>query len=145
MGRNLLMHGAIWLLLCWYPLAHLLHVTPVTPSLQGHCPVVWLQVLPDAPTGWQSHAESKQTESKQDCLQLPNPNVTVYLQNPSAFNYTEPEKSDHTFDITCMHGPEFYWKSVMHVNFRKNQSRDLINHYQCFIYKQFELSNLKYW
>lgn len=30
---------------------------PVTPSLQGHWPVVWLHVLPAAPTGWQSQAE----------------------------------------------------------------------------------------
>lgn len=29
---------------------------PVTPSLQGHWPVVWLQVWPAAPTGWQSHS-----------------------------------------------------------------------------------------
>lgn len=29
---------------------------PVTPSLQGHWPVVWLHVLPAAPTGWQSQA-----------------------------------------------------------------------------------------
>ena len=50
--------GAICDRLCWYPLAHLLQVSPVTPSLQGHCPVVWLQVTPDAPIGWQSHAET---------------------------------------------------------------------------------------
>lgn len=28
----------------------------MTPSLQGHWPVVWLHVLPAAPTGWQSQA-----------------------------------------------------------------------------------------
>ena len=37
---------------------------PVTPSLQGHCPVVWLQVLPAAPTGWQSHAVRKQRKKE---------------------------------------------------------------------------------
>jgi hypothetical protein len=38
----LLVHGAIGDRLCWYPLEHLLHVRPITPSLHGHCPVVWL-------------------------------------------------------------------------------------------------------
>lgn len=52
------MQGAMGDRLCWYPLAHRLHVIPVTPSLQGHCPVVWLQVRPDAPTGWHSHSNS---------------------------------------------------------------------------------------
>ncbi len=51
----LLMHGAMGDLLCWYPLEHLLQVIPVTPSLHGHWPVVWLQVFPRAPTGWHSH------------------------------------------------------------------------------------------
>lgn len=51
------MQGAIGERLCWYPLAQRLQVTPVTPSLQGHCPVVWLQVRPDAPTGWHSHSD----------------------------------------------------------------------------------------
>ena len=50
------MQGATGERLCWYPLAHWLHVSPMTPSLQAHCPVVWLQVLPEAPTGWQSHS-----------------------------------------------------------------------------------------
>jgi hypothetical protein len=49
------MHGAMGDPLCWYPLAHLLHSRPVTPSLQGHWPDVWLQILPEAPTGWQLH------------------------------------------------------------------------------------------
>lgn len=48
---DLLIHGAICDRLCWYPLAHRLHVKPVTPSLHGHCPDVWLQVLPDEPIG----------------------------------------------------------------------------------------------
>lgn len=56
-----LMQGAICDRLCWYPLAQRLHVMPMTPSLQGHCPVAWLQVFPEAPTGWQSHAAKKQT------------------------------------------------------------------------------------
>lgn len=42
--------------LCWKPFAQRLQVSPVTPSLQGHWPVVWLHVFPAAPTGWQSHA-----------------------------------------------------------------------------------------
>lgn len=50
------MQGATGERLCWYPLAQRLHVMPVTPSLQGHWPVVWLHVLPAAPTGWQSQA-----------------------------------------------------------------------------------------
>lgn len=37
---NILMQGAMGDRLCWYPLAQRLHVIPVTPSLQGHCPVV---------------------------------------------------------------------------------------------------------
>lgn len=53
---NLLIQGAIWDWLCWYPLAHLLQVNPVTPSLQGHCPDVLLQVFPVDPIGWQSQA-----------------------------------------------------------------------------------------
>ena len=40
-------------LLCWYPLAHRLQVRPVTPVLQTHWPDVWLQLLPNEPTGWQ--------------------------------------------------------------------------------------------
>lgn len=51
-----LMQGATGERLCWKPLAQRLQVRPVTPSLHGHCPVVWLQVLPAAPTGWQSQA-----------------------------------------------------------------------------------------
>ena len=54
--RNILMQGAIGDRLCWYPLAQRLHVVPVTPSLHGHWPVVWLHVRPDAPTGWHSHS-----------------------------------------------------------------------------------------
>lgn len=50
------MQGATGERLCWYPLAQRLQVMPVTPSLQGHWPVVWLHVLPAAPTGWQSQA-----------------------------------------------------------------------------------------
>lgn len=46
----------MWERLCWYPFVHLLQFTPVTPSLHGHCPVVWLHVFPRAPTGWQSQA-----------------------------------------------------------------------------------------
>lgn len=60
----LLMHGAMCDRLCWYPRAHRLHVKPVTPSLQGHCPEVWLHVLPDDPIGWQSHAANKYEQGK---------------------------------------------------------------------------------
>lgn len=38
--------------LCWKPGAQRLQVAPVTPILQAHCPLVWLQVLPVAPIGW---------------------------------------------------------------------------------------------
>lgn len=54
-----LMQGAIWERLCWYPLAHRLHVMPTTPSLHGHCPDAWLQVFPEAPIGWQSQAGTR--------------------------------------------------------------------------------------
>lgn len=50
-------------MLCWYPFAHWLHCKPVTPSLQGHCPVVWLQVRPNEPTRWQSHSENNQKKN----------------------------------------------------------------------------------
>lgn len=33
-----------------------MQVNPVTPSLQGHWPEVMLQVFPDEPIGWHSHA-----------------------------------------------------------------------------------------
>lgn len=46
-----LTQGATGERLCWKPGAQRLQVRPVTPSLQGHWPVVWLQVLPTAPTG----------------------------------------------------------------------------------------------
>lgn len=46
-----LTQGATGERLCWKPGAQRLQVRPVTPSLQGHWPVVWLQVLPAAPTG----------------------------------------------------------------------------------------------
>lgn len=54
-----LTQGATGERLCWKPGAQRLQVRPVTPSLQGHWPVVWLQVLPAAPTGWQSQAEDR--------------------------------------------------------------------------------------
>ena len=57
------MQGATGERLCWKPLAQRLQVRPVTPSLHGHCPVVWLQVLPAAPTGWQSQAGQEREES----------------------------------------------------------------------------------
>lgn len=57
-----LTQGATGERLCWKPGAQRLQVRPVTPSLQGHWPVVWLQVLPAAPTGWQSQAEDKKNE-----------------------------------------------------------------------------------
>ena len=37
-------------------LAQRLQVKPVTPGLHWHWPLVILQVRPDDPTGWQSHA-----------------------------------------------------------------------------------------
>lgn len=37
---------------------------PVTPSLHGHCPVVWLHVRPEAPTGWHSHSENVSNETR---------------------------------------------------------------------------------
>lgn len=49
--RHSLTQGATGERLCWKPGAQRLQVRPVTPSLQGHWPVVWLQVLPAAPTG----------------------------------------------------------------------------------------------
>lgn len=57
------MQGATGDRLCWKPLAQRLQVRPVTPSLHGHCPVVWLQVLPAAPTGWQSQAGQEREKS----------------------------------------------------------------------------------
>lgn len=57
------MQGATGERLCWKPLAQRLQVRPVTPSLHGHCPVVWLQVLPAAPTGWQSQAGQEREKS----------------------------------------------------------------------------------
>lgn len=59
------MQGAMGDRLCWNPLAQRLQVSPVTPSLQGHWPVVWLHVFPAAPTGWQSHA-IKRTHTHKD-------------------------------------------------------------------------------
>lgn len=56
-----LMQGAMCDLDCWYPLAQRLQVIPVTPSLQGHWPLVWLQVFPEAPIGWQSQAATQDT------------------------------------------------------------------------------------
>lgn len=58
------MQGAMGERLCWKPLAQRLQVTPVTPSLHGHWPVVWLHVFPAAPTGWQSHAEEAEKKSQ---------------------------------------------------------------------------------
>lgn len=54
------MQGATVDLLWVYPLAHRLQVVPVTPSLQGHWPFVWLQVNPEEPTGWHSQATKKE-------------------------------------------------------------------------------------
>lgn len=70
MRENLLMHGAICDLLCMYPLAHLSHVIPVTPSLQGHWPVVWLHVFPDAPIVWQLQAETISVTSLAICVKI---------------------------------------------------------------------------
>lgn len=66
-----LIHGAMGNLLCWYPFAQRLHVSPVTPSLHGHWPVVWLQVFPRAPTGWQSHPRRSQKFMVQIWSQFP--------------------------------------------------------------------------
>lgn len=57
-----LTQGATGERLCWKPGAQRLQVRPVTPSLHGHWPVVWLQVLPAAPTGWQSQAEGRKAQ-----------------------------------------------------------------------------------
>jgi len=52
-----LMHGARGDRLCWKSAAHRLHVRPVTPSLHGHWPDVWLQLALSDPTRWHSHAD----------------------------------------------------------------------------------------
>ena len=39
---DLLMHGCTLADVLRYPVAHLVHVKPVNPSRQLHCPVVWL-------------------------------------------------------------------------------------------------------
>ncbi len=63
-SNGLLIHGAMVERLCWYPFAQRLHVSPVTPSLHGHWPVVWLQTVPDEPTGWQLHAVLEDIKDK---------------------------------------------------------------------------------
>lgn len=54
------MHGWSGERLCWYPFEHWLQVKPVTPSLQIHCPLLWLQLRESEPTGWQLHAASSE-------------------------------------------------------------------------------------
>jgi hypothetical protein len=49
--NNIRTHGAIGERLCWYPAEHRLHVSPATPGLHGHWPVVILHERPNDPTG----------------------------------------------------------------------------------------------
>jgi len=48
---DLLTHGCIGDRLWWYPAAHLLHVSPATPSLHAHWPLDWSHVRPTEPSG----------------------------------------------------------------------------------------------
>lgn len=54
----LLLHGSVFDFVCLQPSLQLLHIRPVTPSLQGHCPVAWSQIFPLDPCGWQSHSKN---------------------------------------------------------------------------------------
>ena len=60
------MQGTIGLLVFLYPSAHLSHCLRVTPSLHGHWPVVWSQIFPMDPCGWQLHATKNKRTSKVD-------------------------------------------------------------------------------
>lgn len=82
----------------------------MTPSLQGHWPLRWLQVLPVEPTGWQSQPKNKQTPySKRELIQ----NVTnweiIYLnEHQNEMNFHEFEFCHFINKVFLFSGERFY-------------------------------------
>ena len=56
-SKHLLIQGTIGFFVVSYSAAHLSQALRVTPSLHGHCPVIWSHTLPMDPCGWQLHAK----------------------------------------------------------------------------------------